>query len=451
MAVQAKYKSELTFGLIFKTWWPLALSWMMMSVESPLLSAVIARLPDARLNLAAIGGVVQPIRMLIMSPVVMLLSASVALSKDWDSFRKLYRFMMILSASLTGLVALVAFTPLFYVVAGDILGTPSELHQIARWGLMVSVPVGWGVAYRRFHQGVLIRNGFSNAIMVGTLIRISGYALMLLVGYLIHTIPGTVVEATALVTGIWGEAIYTGIRVRPVVRYRVKTAPPAEPLTWKAFFSFYIPLVFTSLLNMVWSPVSSAAISRMPRAIDSLAVLPVVNGLTSLFRSFGMALNEVVVAMLDRPRASERLSRFARYVAIGTSGLFALMVFTPLSGVWFEKISGLAPDLAQLAKSAVWIAVPLPALSVIRSWSQGILLFGRKTRGISEAIVISLVTLVAVLWGGVTLGTVTGAYVGVTGLMMANLTQALWLFYRGRPVLHSMARAEKDQVPEPVN
>jgi hypothetical protein len=196
--------------------------------------------------------------------------------------------------------------------------------------------------------------------------------------------------------------------------------------------------VFTSLLNMVWSPVSSASISRMPRPIDSLAVMPVTNGLAYLFRSFGLALNEVVVALLDRPRAPERLRRFSWLVAIATSALFALMVLTPLSGIWFEQISGLSPELANLAKSAVLIAIPLPALSVMRSWSQGILLFGRKTRGISEAIVISLVALVAVLWGGVAVGNITGAYVGIAGLMMANLSQALWLFFRGRPVLFSL-------------
>lgn len=438
MESQSSYKSDLSFQQIFRTWWPLALSWMMMSIESPLLAAVIARLPDARLNLAATGGIVSPIRSVIMSPVTMLLSASTALSKDWASYMKLYRFMMILGASLTLLVALVAFTPLFNVVVEDILGAPAELYQLGRWGLMLSVPVGWGVAYRRFHQGVLIRNGLSSAIMGGTIIRISGYALVLLAGYLIHTIPGTVVEAAALLTGVWGEAIYTGIRVRPVLRYQVKTAPPAEPLTWRGFFSFYIPLVFTSLLNMVWSPVSSAAISRMPRAIDSLAVLPVTNGLVFLFRSFGLALNEVVVTLLDRPNAIKKLRQFSWFVALSTSLLFMLMVLTPLSSLWFEKISGLQPVLADLAKSAILISIPLPALSVMRSWSQGILLFKRKTRGISEAIVISLVSLVVVLWGGVTWGQVAGIYVGVTGLMIANLSQAAWLWRSSRPMLKAI-------------
>jgi hypothetical protein len=428
-------RSELSYKQIFKTWWPLALSWMMMSLESTMLSAVIARLPEARLNLAASGGIMQPIRQVFNAPVIMLLSASVALVRDWATYKKLYRFMMILSGSMTALLALVAFTPLYDVLAGDILGAPVELHQLARWGLMISVPVGWGVAYRRLHQGILIRNGLSNAVMTGTFIRLSGYALILVIGYWVHTIPGTVVEAAALMTGIWGEAIYTGIRVRPVLRFVVKLAPAVEPLSWRTFFAFYIPLVATSLLNMIWSPFSSAAISRMPRPIDSLAVLPVVNALISLFRSFGLALNEVTVTLLDRAQASARLGRFALYVMIGTTALFCLVVLTPLSDLWFDDMTGLMPALSELAKTAVLLAIPLPALSVIRSWSQGILLFGRKTRAISEAMVLSLVALLAVLWGGVSWGLVPGVYIGVVGLMAGNIAQAVWLWNRSRGVL----------------
>lgn len=428
-------KRELSYHQIFKTWWPLAVSWMMMSLESTMLTAVVARLPEARLSLAASGGIMQPIRQLMMSPVTMLLSASVALVRDWATYKKLYRFMMILSGTMTALVALVAFTPLYYFIADDILGAPAELYQMARWGLMISVPVGWGVAYRRLHQGILIRNGFSNAIMRGTFIRLGGYALVLLAGYIIHDIPGTVVEASALVIGIWAEAIYTGIRVRPVLRYQVKPAPPVEPLTWRAFFAFYIPLVFTSLLNMIWSPISSAAISRMPRAIDSLAVLPVVNALISLFRSFGLALNEVTVTLLDKPLASIRIKKFALYVGTTTTILFCLIALTPLSDIWFTKVTGLIPSLTELGKIALILAIPLPGLSVIRSWSQGILLFGRQTRSISEAMVLSLLALVSVVSIGVVWGQTPGIYFGVVGLMAGNISQAVWLWNKSRVVL----------------
>jgi len=41
---------------ILKTWWPLAASWLLMGAELPALIAVVARLPDPAINLAAYGG-----------------------------------------------------------------------------------------------------------------------------------------------------------------------------------------------------------------------------------------------------------------------------------------------------------------------------------------------------------------------------------------------------------
>ncbi|HEY5572580.1 MAG TPA: hypothetical protein VIK64_06135, partial [Anaerolineales bacterium] len=142
---------------IVHTWWPLAASWLLMGAELPALSAVVARLANPEINLAAYGGVVFPLALIIESPIIMLLAASTALSKDWNSYRKLYRFMMVSGAGLTVLHILVAFTPLYYVVVETILGAPQEIVEPARTGLMIMTPWTWSIAYRRFHQGVLIR------------------------------------------------------------------------------------------------------------------------------------------------------------------------------------------------------------------------------------------------------------------------------------------------------
>ena len=63
---------------IAQTWWPLAMSWMLMTVEGPAHSAIVARLASPEINLAAWGGIVFPISLIIESPVVMLLTASTA-------------------------------------------------------------------------------------------------------------------------------------------------------------------------------------------------------------------------------------------------------------------------------------------------------------------------------------------------------------------------------------
>jgi len=116
MDTTAKTKKNLPLIIIFRTWWPLAASWMLMSLELPAVSATIARLPNPKISLAAYGGLVFPIALIIEAPVIMLLAASTVLSKDYASYQKLRRFMMLAGGSLTLLHILVAFTPLYYVV-----------------------------------------------------------------------------------------------------------------------------------------------------------------------------------------------------------------------------------------------------------------------------------------------------------------------------------------------
>ena len=108
---------RLSYRRIFATWWPLAASWLLMGVELPAVSAFVARMPNPAINLAAYGGIVFPLALIIESPVIMLLAASTALSKDEPSYQLIRRFMLITAAALTGLHILIAFTPLYYFVA----------------------------------------------------------------------------------------------------------------------------------------------------------------------------------------------------------------------------------------------------------------------------------------------------------------------------------------------
>jgi hypothetical protein len=157
---------------IYHTWWPLAASWLLMSIELPVISAVIARLENPEISLASYGGIIFPLALLIESPIIMLLAASTALSKDWASFVKIRKFMMIASAILTVLHVLIAFTPIYYFIVENLLGAPQEIVEPARIGLMIMTPWTLAIAYRRFHQGMLIRFGHSRSVGTGTIIRL---------------------------------------------------------------------------------------------------------------------------------------------------------------------------------------------------------------------------------------------------------------------------------------
>jgi hypothetical protein len=155
-------------------------------------------------------------------------------------------------------------------------------------------------------------------------------------------------------------------------------APEGDPLTLRSFLRFYIPLALTSLLTLLVQPIGSAALSRMPGALESLAVWPVVSGLLFLLRSTGIAYNEVVVALLGEPRAEESLRRFAQILALVLTAILLLIAATPLASLWFEGLSGLPPSLAKLAQTSLWFALLLPAFSVFQSWYQGSLVYFRK-------------------------------------------------------------------------
>ncbi len=443
-------REQLDLRAILKTWWPLAVSWLLMGVESPAISAVIARLAYPEINLAAYGGVVYPLALVIESPIIMLLAASTALSKDWASYLKMRRFMMVSGAILTTLHILLAFTPLYDVVIRGIIGAPEEIIEPARLGLRVMLPWSWAIAYRRFHQGVMIRYGHSNAVWIGTIVRLMADVVVLSVCYLVKTVPGAAMGAGTHALGVLSEATYIGWRVQPILRNDLRPAEPVPPLTWRAFANFYLPLVLTSLLSLLWQPIGSAAFSRMPQALSSLAVWPVLSGVTFVLRTFGMAYNEVVVALLSLPGSYAALKRFATLLTAGSGALHLLISATPLAIFWFQRVSALPGPLAEMAYWGFWLSLPMTLLAVLQSWYQGAILFDEKTRGIPESVAVFFGVVLFLLGAGIVWGRIPGLYVGMGAFALATLVQVAWLWYRSRPVMRMVRERDAAGQAQPV-
>jgi hypothetical protein len=376
----------------------------------------------------------------------MLLAASTALCKDLASFIKIRRFMMISGACLTVLHILIAFTPLYYFIVGQLMGAPKAIIEPARVGLMIMTPWTWSIAYRRFHQGVLIRFGHSKAVSTGTIIRLSADLMVLAIGYAVHNTSGIIVAALAIDAGVISEAIYTGIIAHPVINNELKPSPYIQPpLSRRSFFAFYNPLVMTSLLSLLVQPIGSAALSRMPHAIESLATWSVVSGLIFMLRSAGVAYNEVVVALLDEVRSAKKLWSFAVNLILITTGIWLLIMATPLSSFWFKTVSALPENLATLAQIGIWITLPMPAMAVLQSWFQGSILHSHQTRAITEAVLIYLIVNIVTLTFGVVWGNATGLYIGLASFVLSTFIQTVWLWYRSRHAILSMQQRDATQ------
>jgi len=72
-----------------------------------------------------------------------------------------------------------------------------------------------------------------------------------------------------------------------------------------------------------------------------------------------------------------------------------------------------------------------------------VILFGKRTRGITESMMIYLVVNTSIQVFGILWGGVTGLYISVTALTIGILSQTTWLGIRGKPILSSLK--ERDQ------
>ena len=252
-------------------------------------------------------------------------------------------------------------------------------------------------------------------------------------------VAGVVVGTSVIIAGVLSEALYAGIRVRPVLKNDLSQAPPVEPvLTWRAYANFYVPLAIMMLLTLLVQPMVTATLSRMPQALESLAVWPVVFGLLLVWQSIGISYNEVVITLLDVPRAVDSLRRFTTILATVITLLLLLVLGTPLARLWLIHVAALSPKLIPLAEGGLWLGLLLPALRILQSWYQGAITYDRKTRSITESVGLFLIVSGVILGSGVIWGRATGLYVGIVGFMVGLIIQVLWLWHRSRPVLQAI-------------
>lgn len=399
-----------------------------MALELPIITSGVSRLPDAEINLAALSGIVIPIAFLIESPIIMLLSASTALTRDWDSYKKIRLVMLVLGAFLTLLHILVAFTPLYDLITRQIIRVPEEIVEPARFAMTIVIPWSWAIAHRRFNQGLLIRSGLSKYVGLGTVIRVLTNLGVVITCVWLKTVRGIDMAAISLTLGVTSEALFIGFMARKTIK-ELKIAPAySQVLTYKGFFIFYLPLVLTAFLDFASQPICSAAISRMDQPVQSLAVWPVIGGLSFMIRSLSIALSEVVIASIERPNAKLILGQFSLKVTIASTVVLLCFLLSPLGNFWFVSVTSLSLSLLPLAFAALWASLPSVIFTAARSYYQGALVHFRQTKYVSSGTALNLFVLCLALILGVNWHEFAGIEITMAGISLASIAQVVWLW-----------------------
>jgi len=415
----------------------------MMAVEGPYLVAIIARLPNVTVNLAAFG-VAFAFAIIIESPVIMLMSASTALVEDRPSLEALRRFAYGLSALLT-LVQLVILLPPVFDAVAHLLALPDDVARLTHGGLALLIPWPAAIGYRRFRQGLLIRQNLTRRVAYGTAIRLAVMSLTAFLAFRLTGLPGAHVGSLALSVGVVVEAVTSRMmtqRVVPALLARDRSPERMDMLRLPAIINFYAPLALTSLLALSVQPMVTFFMGQSRFALESLAVLPVIHGLTFIFRAIGLSYLEVGIALIgDRREHFVRIRNFAVILAIASTAGLAIIAYTPLSVIWFQTISGLTLKLTTFAMWPTRILAIFPALAVALHTQRAVLVHARRTGPITWATVLEVAVVAAVLSVGIHRLDLIGAVAAAVAILTGRIFGTLWLLpacldvLRARPVL----------------
>jgi len=420
---------QVTQGRILRLWAPLEAAWLLMAVEGPFLAAILARLPDPTLNLAAFG-VACGFAWLFESPIILIMSASTALVENRDSLRKLRTFTYALNGIITLALAVFVLPPVFRLVTGTIMGLPPVVTRLVHPGCVLLLPWPSAIGYRRFYQGILVRGGLTRRIAYGTALRLSTMGASALLLSALTAMPGVLVGTAALSAGVVAEAAASRFWARDAVRRLLATesGPDYRPLDYPGIAHFYLPLALTSILAVGVNPLISFFLGRSRMPLESLAVMPVVNGLFFVFNTAGLTFQEVAITLFGRDRANlAQLRRFAgTLVGVTTCGL-ALLALTPLRSLWLENVSGLAPDLAHFARAPLAASVLLPAITAVTCFQRALLVVLRTTRPITWATGLEVSAIAGCLFALTQLFGWVGAVAAVAAMVTGRLASMAYL------------------------
>ena len=418
--------TPLTQRFIFRFWLPLALMWLMMALEQPILASVIARLPQPKEQLAAFG-ITFGLALLIEGPVIMLLTASTALAKGRQSYRQLLRFTTVVAVLITALHLLIALTPAYVFLVDVLIGAPAPLIEPSRQTFLIMFPWSALIAFRRLWQGIMIRYGRTDQVGWTMILRLVATAGTAIIGASFHILPGAPLAGLSLIAGVFTGALVSYIYATPILRGPLsRLEPKADRLSLGYLTRFYAPLALTNVINFVGQPILAFGLSRGRLPIESLALWPVLNSLAFLFRSIGFGYQEVVIALLHRPN-SRALHRFAWTAGIATALALAMVGATPLNRVWYGLISGLSADLVALSAAPTLLIAPTALLAFVISWQRAVIVEARRTRLITLGVVVNITILVTAMLLGLHLLALPAIIIGAGVYTLAVTGESLFL------------------------
>ena len=148
---------------------------------------------------------------------------------------------------------------------------------------------------------------------------------------------------------------------------------------------FLLPLMLTTIVKEFGGQVLNGGMARMPQATETLAGFGLAWGIMTFLLSPLLQVRNLGLVLVDSQRALRKVQRVVLASALALASAMALLGLTP-AGVWLvEELHGLDPTLSGVALLALGWLAPMPILSGLLGFYQGMLVRMRRTGVVSAA------------------------------------------------------------------
>jgi hypothetical protein len=426
MKLQEPQSQPVSLGSLWREFLPLSLSDVTMACGDPMMTTTLAYLPDAQVNLAAVG-IAKSLAIFFESPIIMILHAANALAGSQDSRKALWRFTLFVGAGLTCLLSLLGLPMIFNFVGVSLLGIPSAMLATVSQVLLLMGGWPFAIAWRRYFQGLLIYHGQSRAVAKASILRLFTLALVLTGGFFLP-ISGGILAGLALISGVVVEAIAVTI----FARLSGATIPPQIeqpnlPRNLAQVWKFYLPLA--NSMMVVWGG-RAILISILARAEDStiaIAAWSAAWGLVLVIANSTRMVQQMVIKY--RHQVSDRqLLSFAISVGAACSSLLLLMSVTPIGDRIVQSFIGNDLTLANSIKPVLLICTIVPLFVALQNATQGFLVSENRTGHVNLSTWLGTGTLLIIATFAINKG-MNGAMAAAIAMitsMLVEVTCLLW-------------------------
>jgi len=290
------------------------------------------------------------------------------------------------------------------------------------------IPWAGAIGYRRFYQGVIIRHGKPKYVAFGTVIRVTTIIFAAII--LSHTtkMNSAVIATTTLSMAVVFEAVATRFFAHKSVK-NVLAIDTMEPISYRNIAYFYFPMATTPLIALAVPPMTTFFLLKGKFPTESVAVVPVLNSLTFIFRAVGLSFQEIAIALMDATYKNfKKIRNFMLMLFAFNLICYGIISFTPLSDFYFKVISGLPDDLASIAKIPARIMTFIPPLTALLAFQRSIIVKSGNTMPMTIATIIEVGITFSILLT-IPMFDIAGVIVSSSALLIGRIISNVYLHY----------------------